>query len=143
MFKNSLLFFLIVFFILSSSLAISQEVVVPIEENELCPYSGIIFSHDAAVKLFSEIELSEKMCLLEKEAIIKESKNNCKLLTTSLTVDLESEREKNRLVLEELQEAYELLDTSSLGFDWEAGLAGVGLGAAITTIGFIIYEIGR
>ena len=128
---------------------VSPGVITELRQGQHAPYSGILFSKDAAAKLYTQLKFSEKDCELKLSKRLDLLKLDYDTRTKLLQLKLDTETEKNKSLLSVKDSRIEYLEKNLQPPSWyESGefwfAMGVVGGILITVAsGYAISQAGK
>lgn len=135
--------------ILISSLSYAEPVITPMRKGQAAPYTGVLFSPEAAAGVITEISSTPEKIRIETEAAVKtaEAKKDFKIneLTSQcrtdkevLQADIDSLKRKNELLLSDIEKLQKDAPNKPLIFG--AGVVG-GIALTLATVFAVSYMV--
>jgi len=88
--------------------AVSPGVITELRKGQCAPYAGVLFSKDAAAKLYTQLKFSEKDCQLKlsKKLDLLKLDYDTRLKLSQLRLDTETEKNKSLLSVKDSRIKY-------------------------------------
>lgn len=132
--------------LLFSSIVFAQ---VPLEKGDPAPDDGVFLTNEETAKIIAEKNAAEKLCIIDKDYLVKTEKQQCILDKKLLQNEVEYQKEKYKKIMEirddSEKELYRQLGNSGNNMYWFAGGAAAGAVAVVVSVVsvYLIVQSGK